>query len=111
MYNVIVNGNDYSMANLILKQIKNLKDAMPDANIEVVFTRSAVKMLLKGNEFIPKVREIIDSGVKINACKNTLNEMKLSEEDVDRDAGIGLVKAGVEEIVKKQSEGYSYLQL
>jgi intracellular sulfur oxidation DsrE/DsrF family protein len=106
VYNVIINGNDYSMANTILNQIKNLKNSMPDANIEVVFNRSAVKTLLKGSEFIP-----IDSGVKINACKNTLKGMKLSEEDVDRDAGIGIVPAAVEEIIKKQAEGYYYLQL
>ena len=37
--------------------------------------------------------------------------MKLSEEDVDRDAGIGIVPAAVEEIIKKQAEGYYYLQL
>ena len=111
VYNVIINGNDYSMANTILNQIKNLKNSMPDANIEVVFNRSAVKTLLKGSEFIPKVKEIIDSGVKINACKNTLKGMKLSEDDVDRDAGIGIVPAAVEEIIKKQAEGYYYLQL
>jgi len=111
MYNIIVNGNDYSIANTILKQIKNLKNSMPDANIEVVFNRSAVKTLLKGNEFIPEIKRIIDSGVKINACRNTLKEMKLSDEDVDKNAGIGVVTAAVEEIIKKQAEGYFYLQL
>ncbi len=111
MYNVIVNGNDYSIANTIFRQIKNLKDSMPDANIEVVFNRSAVKTLLKGNEFMPKVKELIYSGVRVSACKNTLKEMKLSEDDVDRDAGINIVQAAVEEIIKKQAEGYYYLQL
>ena len=111
MYNVIVDGNDYSMAKTIMGQIKNLKNAMPDANIEVVFNRSAVKILLKGSEYISNVKELIDSGVRINACMNTLKGMKLSEDDVDKNAGIGVVDAAVEEIIKKQAEGYYYLQL
>jgi intracellular sulfur oxidation DsrE/DsrF family protein len=111
MYNVIVCGNDYSIMKTILKQIGNLKNSMPDANIEVVFNRSAVKALLKGNEFMPGIKEIIDSGVKVNACKNTLKEMKLSEDNVDKGSGIGIVTAAVEEIVRKQAEGYFYLQL
>ncbi|WP_298278246.1 DsrE family protein [Ferroplasma sp.] len=111
MYNVIICGNDYSMAKTIFKQIKNLKNSMPEANIEVVFNRSAVKTLLKGNEYIPTVKELIQSGIKINACRNTLKEMKLSEEEVDTGAGIGMVNAAVEEIVRKQADGYFYLQL
>jgi intracellular sulfur oxidation DsrE/DsrF family protein len=111
MYNVIVCGNDYSMAKTVFKQIQNLKNSMPDANIEVVLNRSAVKTLLKGSEYISNVKELIDSGVKINACRNTLKEMKLTEDDIEKNAGIGMVNAAVEEIVKKQAEGYYYLQL
>ncbi len=111
MYRTIVNGNDIKTMDMILKQIKNLKNSMPDSEIEVVFTRSAVKALLKNSEYRDKIREIIDSGVKMNACINTLKEMNLSKDDVDTSIGIGFVDAGVEEIVKKQAEGYSYLQL
>ncbi len=111
MYRIIVNGNDIKTMDMILKQIKNLKNSMPDSEIEVVFTRSAVKALLKNSEYRDKIREIIDSGVKMNACINTLKEMNLSKDDVDTSIGIGFVDAGVEEIVKKQAEGYSYLQL
>ncbi|MEM0140264.1 MAG: DsrE family protein [Ferroplasma sp.] len=111
MYKVIICGNDYKMMKTILKQIKNLRESMKDARIEVVFNRSAVKALLKGDEYMPEIREIIKSGTEVNACQNTLKEMNLSDEDVDRDAGIGLVKAAVEEIVKKEADGYLYLQL
>jgi len=111
MYKVIVNANDLKMMNAILKQIKNLKNAMHDSEIEVVFTRSAVKALLKNSGYNNKIKEIIDSGVKMDACVNTLKELNLSKEDVDTSIGIGFVDAGVEEIVKKQAEGYSYLQL
>ena len=84
MYNVIINGNDYSMANTILNQIKNLKNSMPDANIEVVFNRSAVKTLLKGSEFIPKVKEIIDSGVKILPKAEILKEFRHNKYKLDK---------------------------
>ncbi len=111
MYRVIANGNDIKMMEIILKQIKNLKNAMPDAEIDVVFTRSAVKALLKNSGYGDIIKELINSGVKMNACVNTLRGMKLSKDDVDTSIGIGFVNAGVEEIVKKQAEGYSYLQL
>jgi intracellular sulfur oxidation DsrE/DsrF family protein len=111
MYNVIICGNDFSMAKTIFKQIKNLKNSMPDANIEVVFNRSAVKALLRGSEYIQTVKELTQSGIKINACRNTLKEMKLSEDDVETGAGIGMVNAAVEEIIRKQADGYYYLQL
>ncbi len=111
MYRVIVNGNEFKNIDLIISQIKNLKRALPDAIVEVVFTRSAVKALLKNYEKKETIKEIIDSGVKINACMNSVKGMKLTLNDVATCIGVGVVETGVEEIVKKQAEGYSYLQL
>ncbi|WP_048059453.1 DsrE family protein [Picrophilus oshimae] len=109
MHNVIVNGNDFEKMNLILKQIKNLRDAMPDGNIEIVFTRSAVKALLKNYENIDKINDLIKSGIKFFACENSLKELKIDKSELA--GNIGTVRAGVMEIVEKQELGYSYLQL
>ncbi len=111
MYRVIACGNDYKMMKVIIKQLNNLKNSINDAEIEAVFNRSAVKALLKNNENIPEIKKLIDRGVKINACRNTLQELGIDEKNVDTDTGIGLVQAAVEEIVKKQADGYIYLQL
>ncbi len=111
MKGVIVNGNDLDKINAILRQIKNLRNAMPDIPIEVVFTRNAVKCLLKDNQEISRIRELIDLNVKINACRNSLKEQNIKEDGVAMEIGVGIVNAGVEEIVKRQFEGYAYLQL
>ncbi len=109
MHNIIVNGNSLESMNLILKQIKNLKDSMPDANIEVVFTRSAVKALLKNYENIDKIKDLIDKGINFIACENSLKELKIDKNQLAEN--IRTVPAGVREIVEKQEAGYSYLQL
>ncbi len=106
-----MNGNEFKNIDIIIRQIKNLKNALPDAIIEVVFTRSAVKALLKNYEKKETIREVIDSGIQVNACMNSLRGMKLTVDDVATCIGVGVVETGVEEIVKKQAEGYSYLQL
>ncbi len=111
MKGVIVNGNDLDKINAILRQIKNLRNAMPDVVIEVVFTRNAVKCLLKNNQEINRIGELIDLNVRINACRNSLKEQNIKEDEIAMEIGVGIVNAGVEEIVKRQFEGYAYLQL
>ncbi|KJE49065.1 hypothetical protein SE19_07780 [Acidiplasma aeolicum] len=111
MQNIIVNGNDINNINAIIKQIKNLRRAMPDAFIEVVFTRNAVKSLLKDYPELNRIKELLDMNIKINACRNSLKEQNIDEDLIATDIGIGIVDAGVQEIVEKQLMGYAYLQL
>ena len=48
------------------------------------------------------------SGIKINACQNTLKAMKLTEKDIY--PSVGFVPSGVVEIMQKQQQGWAYLK-
>ena len=52
--------------------------------------------------------EALASGVRVEACENTMRGQKLAQTDMLN--GIGYVPAGVVEIMQKQQQGYAYLR-
>ena len=51
---------------------------------------------------------MVDSGIKIVACVNTMRGQKLTKEDMN--SKIDYVQAGVVQIMDRQAEGYSYIR-
>jgi uncharacterized protein len=55
-----------------------------------------------------RVSEAVQSGVQVVACENTMTALKLTKADMNK--GVGYVPAGVVELMKRQSEGWSYIR-
>lgn len=55
-----------------------------------------------------QIKDALGAGIKIVACQNSMNKFKLTIDDLF--PGITAVPSGVGELVKRQKEGWIYLQ-
>jgi hypothetical protein len=107
---VQVSDNDVARWNLALNNVRNVqKDVGPDkVDIELVVYGPGLAMVKDDSVVANRVQEAVAAGVRVLACRNTMQSQHLTEEDMV--PGIGFVQAGVVEIIRKQSEGYGYLR-
>ncbi len=55
-----------------------------------------------------RVAEAVKAGVKVVACQNTMEVLKLTKADMQ--ASVSYVPAGVVELMKLQTAGWSYVR-
>lgn len=95
---------------LALNNAKNVQEDLgkDNANIEIVAYGPGIGMLKFESEVGARVKDAVESGVKVVACENTMRVQKISRDDMLPE--VGYVKAGVVELAKKQAEGYAYIR-
>lgn len=103
-------GSDTADHKIIIRQVNNVLKNSPTTKIEVVFHGKSVYALIKDKS---TVKEEIDDLVNnkhvvIAACNNSLNQLKLSKEDVISSAII--VPVAILELTDKQEKGWSYIK-
>ena len=76
--------------------------------VEVVAHGAGVDLLLSGAATAEAVRGLQEDGVAFLACENTLRSRDLETGDLLED--VGTVPSGVGAIVRRQSQGWSYLR-
>jgi intracellular sulfur oxidation DsrE/DsrF family protein len=105
-----VSDNDPARWNLILSNVGNLREGVggEGADIEIVAYGPGLAMLKADSPVKQRVAEALKQGVKINACQNTMNAMKLAPADMLPE--IGYVPSGVVEVMKKQQQGWAYIR-
>jgi intracellular sulfur oxidation DsrE/DsrF family protein len=105
-----VTDNDPARWNLILNNLGALKEGVGSdgAEIELVAYGPGVNMLKADSSVKQRIAEALKAGVKINACQNTMNSMKLTPADMLPE--IGYVPSGVVEVMKKQQQGWAYIR-
>lgn len=98
-----------------LHQIRNQLTVDPTAKIVVVAIGQSVPFLLKGSKteggypFALMVEDLQQSGVRFEACGNTMETLKIQSGQLDE--GIVVVPSGMAELARLQSrEGYAYLK-
>jgi hypothetical protein len=93
----------------LMKQLRNMKEAAPTMQLEVVCHGPGMDMLMTDRSIVQeKVREFAGKGIVFLACENTITERKLDRSKVLPEAG--LVKAGIIHIVERQEDGWSYIK-
>ncbi len=93
----------------LMKQFKNMLEAAPTAQIEVVCHGPGMDMLMGDRSIVAgKVEEFAAKGVVFMACDNTIRERQLDPAKVLPEAGH--VKAGIIHIVERQEDGWSYIK-
>lgn len=93
----------------LMKQFRNMKEAAPTMQLEVVCHGPGMDMLMSDRSVVQeKVKEFAAKGIVFLACENTITERKLDRTKVLPDAGY--VKAGIIHIVERQEEGWSYIK-
>jgi len=105
-----VTDNDPARWNMILNNMANLREGVgaEGAEIELVAYGPGLLMLKADSPVRQRIAAALKSGVKVNACQNTMEAMKLAPADMAPD--IGYVPSGVVEVMKKQQQGWAYIR-
>ncbi len=93
----------------LMKQFKNMKEAAPTMQIEVVCHGPGMDLLMSDRSIVQaKLKEFATQGIIFLACENTIKERNLDRSKVILEAGY--VKAGIIHIVERQEDGWSYIK-
>jgi len=105
-----VTDNDPARWNMILNNMTNLREGVGSEAVEIELVAYGPGILmLKGDSAVrQRIAEAVKSGVKVNACQNTMNAMKLAPSDMLGE--IGHVPSGVVEVMRKQQQGWAYIR-
>ena len=105
-----VTDNDPARWTMILNNMQNLRDGVAGepVEIELVAYGPGVHMLKSDSSVKQRIAEALKSGVKVNACQNTMNGMGLKPADMLPE--IGYVPSGVVEVMRKQQQGWAYIR-
>jgi intracellular sulfur oxidation DsrE/DsrF family protein len=102
--------DDWQMA---LRNLVNLVGensvSTPPERMQVVVNGEAVRFLLSSGPDAAKVTQMVESGVQIDACSNSLDRLGYSSEELAD--GVTSVPAGVAEVTRTQQRGGTYLKL
>jgi intracellular sulfur oxidation DsrE/DsrF family protein len=102
-------ANDSVSHTKFLRQLKNILDAAPNAQIEVITHGLGVDLLhTNSNPFEGALFALKEEGIKFIVCENTLKQRKLKKEQFYEWAGF--VQSGVLELVIKQEQGWIYIK-
>lgn len=109
-YNVVIGIGDKAKVEGALSNAFNLQKEFGAqcVNIELVNFSSAVTALTPMSPLGTHLKDALKAGIKIVACQNSMNKFKLTIDDMF--PGITAVPSGVGELVKRQKEGWVYLQ-
>jgi len=105
-----VTDNDPARWNIILNNMQNLREGVggEPVEIELVAFGPGIFMLKGDSSVKQRIDAALKSGVKINACQNTMSGMKLVPADMLPE--ISYVPAGVVEVMRKQQQGWAYIR-
>lgn len=99
---------------VIEKVLRNLNNALNDPRLrgklkaELVAFSGGTDAYLKGGKYEEALKALVERGVIVTQCENTLHERK-----IDRDKlydFIGLVPSGNGELILRQAEGWSIVK-
>lgn len=93
----------------VFRQINNALVQVPDLEIEVVFHGAAIFGLMKDSTiFSSRIKIAKQKGVTMAVCNNSMKRYKVDASQLVGEATI--VPSAVVELIRKQSEGWSYLK-
>ena len=113
LYHVIyqLDNND---PKIIEKAIRNINNTLTDprlagkVEIEMVAFGGGTDAYLKGSKYENDLKALIEKGVIISQCNNTLKERKISRDQLYD--FIAIVPSGNGELIIRQAEGWSIIK-
>lgn len=114
MYKTIFHFEDDRKTEKLLNNVMNLLDDMEEVNeeitIEVLVNADAVDVFKKENKDNQEVlKKLIQQGVTISVCQNSLMARDISENSLLED--IRIVRSGVGQLTRKQQDGWAYIKI
>src|SRR5437868_1331871 len=105
-----VSDKDPVRWNLALNNARNVQADLGAENvqIEIVAYGPGLEMLKAESPVAGGLAGALDASVRLIACENTMNNNKVSRDDMY--SGISYVQAGVTHIMKRQRQGWAYIR-
>ena len=96
---------------LALANARNVRhDLGPDkVQIEIVVYGPAIRMLEAESDWRDRVTQVLDEGIRVIACENTMASLKLKRDDML--GGVDFVKTGLAHVMRRELEGWAYARL
>jgi uncharacterized protein len=108
--NVIFHIDDSTKWLTVLSNIKHMTEWYQSTHtqgiIELLINGEAVAQTVKSSNF--DLNSIQSSILSIKVCYNSLQQRKISENDLQKN--VAIVPSGVVELALKQNEGFSYIK-
>ena len=92
----------------LVRQINNLLEVWPKANIEVVVHAWALGFMRLESTVAPEIKVLAEKGIAFAVCENSMRRSKLTKEQMLKQSSF--VPVGLAELVMKQEEGWSYIK-
>lgn len=93
----------------LLRQLNNIKEGWPQAEMEVVVHSGAIGFLKSDNtDQAAEIRDLSRRGVVFAACENTMKRKNITPAEMIDVAKF--VPMGIGEVVIKQDEGWAYIK-
>jgi uncharacterized protein len=95
----------------VVREIGLIKNANPDAKLEVVVYGQGLNFVLKDKSAVPQdIQRLLGmKDVSVNVCAMTLKRNNVDKQDLL--PGIGVVPDGIYEIITKQRSGWGYIKV
>ena len=105
-----VSDGDPKKWNLALNNAQNMQQALgkDKVRIEIVAYGPGLNMLKADSKVAGRLNAALDNNVELAACATTMKKMKVTKADLV--GGATVVPGGVIEIMKRQSQGWSYIR-
>ncbi|HZD78538.1 MAG TPA: DsrE family protein [Actinomycetota bacterium] len=106
---VHLDEGDPAKQDAVIRNIANLVAELPVASsVELVVHGPGLDAVLADGEHGGRVRELIDRGVAVAACANTMRRRDIPAEALL--PGVRIVPAGIAEVVQRQWQGWAYVR-
>ena len=94
----------------VLNNAKYTQDEMGPRNVEIVVVMNGggIGMLKLESPVAQKIEEAKKAGIHFHVCQNTMATQKLTKEDMLPEADY--VTSGIGDVIKLQSQGWSYVK-
>lgn len=93
----------------VLQNVRNLRAALGDGiPVELVTHGPGVDLTVAGSAAQTGVAGVAATGVRVLACRNTLDARRVDAADLL--PGVDIVDSGVAHLARRQLEGWAYLR-
>lgn len=111
LYKAIFHLNDEGRTEGTLRNIENLLKDLGEENVKVelvVHSEGVYSFLKDRNELNKKATTLLEKGIKIGLCSNTIEKLHLKLDSFI--PGVEIVSSAVGEIVRKEKDGWVYIK-
>jgi intracellular sulfur oxidation DsrE/DsrF family protein len=88
---------------------RNARTELPGTGIEVVVQGPCVRQLIAGTEWAGDIAALIEDGISVAACRNSLRSAGVDESALA--SGVKVVPAAVAHLARRQFDGAAYIRI